>query len=102
MDAYTVNGLDTPQVAQADEFRTKRLFVGLLSSALGVDQTYANEDYNASNAPDSYIIANPDGTFSVQGRARSNLNSRQVAAGLVIPPGLLLLGGLFLLVKLAK
>ena len=102
MDAYAVNGQDTAQVQQADEFRTKRLFVGLLSSALGIDQTYNNDDYYASNAPDQYVIANPDGTFSVQGRARSNLNSASTAAGLVIPPGLLLLGGLFLAAKLLK
>lgn len=102
MNVYNVNGLDTPQVAQADEDRTKRMFIGLLSSALGVDQTYAADDYHVGNAPDQYVIANPDGTYSVQGRARSNLNSGAAAAGLVIPPGLLLLGGLFLAVKLLK
>lgn len=102
MTVYNVNGLDSAQVAQADEDRTKRLFVGFLSSALGVDQTYAADDNFVGNPSDQYYIANPDGTYSVQGRARSNLNSATTAAGLVIPPGLLLLGGLFLAVKLLK
>lgn len=94
MTVYTVNGMTQAQTAQADEERTKRAFVGFLSSALGIDQNYAGEDSYIGSAPDQYVIANPDGSFSVQGRARSSLQSPAAAAGLVIPPGLLLLGGL--------
>lgn len=96
---YNVNGLDSAQVQQSDEERTKRLFVGFLSSALGVDQTYSGSDQHIASAPDQYVIANPDGSYSVVGRSRSNLQSPAVATG--ISP-LLLLGGLFMLWKLVK
>lgn len=96
-------GLTADQVNQADTERTKRLFVGFLSSALGVDQTFANDDMNPTNAPGQYIVANPDGTYSTIGRSQSNLNSAQspINSGLVITPGLILLAvaAFFLLKK---
>lgn len=87
--------LTANQAADSDEQRTKRLFVGFLSSALGVDQTYSGEDGQASSSTGTYTIANPDGTYSVLGQPISNQNTPGVAAG--IPPGFLLLVGLVLL-----
>lgn len=86
-------GLTADQVNAADQERTKRLFVGFLSSALGVDQTFATDDLNPTNAPGQYIVANPDGTYSTVGKSQSNLNSTQtpVSASLAITPGLILL-----------
>ncbi len=82
------------QTAQADEDRTKRLFVGFLSSVLGVDQTMNGVDAvpTAGNSPGQYVIANPDGTFSVQGQSVSNLNIPATVAG--VPVGLLLMAAL--------
>lgn len=86
--------LTANQAANSDEERTKRLFVGFLSSALGVDQTYAGEDGYAASSTGTYTIANPDGTYSVLGQPVSNQNTPAVVAG--IPPGFLLLVGLVL------
>lgn len=82
------------QTAQADEDRTKRAFIGFLSSVLGVDQTLNSTDSMPTSgaAPGQYIIANPDGTYSVQGQSVSNLNIPATVAG--VPIGLLLLAGL--------
>lgn len=82
------------QTAQADEDRTKRLFIGFLSSVLGVDQTLNTADASPTMgaAPGQYVIANPDGTYSVQGQSVSNLNIPATVAG--VPVGLLLLAGL--------
>jgi len=92
------NSLTTDQVNQASEERTKRLFVGFLSSALGVDQTYLNDDAYASSATNQFVIANPDGSYSQVGRSVSN---QQGVAAAGISPLILLLGG-FLLFKLLK
>jgi hypothetical protein len=94
------NSLTTDQVNAASEERTKRLFVGFLSSALGVDQTYTNQDNYVGNSADQFYIANPDGSYSVQGRARSNLQGTQQASG-GIPP-LLIVIGLFLVARALK
>lgn len=95
----SVSSLTAAQVNQADTERTKRAFVGFLSSALGVDQTYAYEDTNVGNLPGQYIIANPDGTYSQLGRASSS--QQAMAGGFVLTPGLLILGALaaFFLLK---
>lgn len=100
MTVYNVNGMDSAQVAQADEDRTKRLFVGFLTSALGVDQTYNGADQVIASAPDQYVIANPNGSYSVLGRSQSNLQSPAASVAGLSP--LVLLGGLFLLFTLAK
>lgn len=68
------------QTAQADEDRTKRLFIGFLTSALGYDQTMTGQDGTVAGPVNQYQIANPDGSFSVQGRSTSNLNSQATAA----------------------
>ena len=78
----------------ADEWRTKRAFVGFLSSVLGVDQTGNNVDYYAANRADQYIIGNPDGSYSALGQPVSNKQAGTVAG---IPTGFLLLAGLALL-----
>ena len=82
------------QTKQADKERTARAFIGFLSSALGVDQTLNSVDASptAGSAPGQYVIANPDGTYSVQGQSVSNLNIPSTVAG--VPVGLLLLAGL--------
>jgi t-SNARE complex subunit (syntaxin) len=98
---YTSQGQASAEVMTADEQRTKRMFVGFLSSALGIDQTYANEDGYVGNASGQYIIANPDGTYSKVGQSVSNQNNGSAAAGLVLTPGLLMVGALiaFLMFK---
>lgn len=68
------------QTAQADEDRTKRLFIGFLTSALGYDQTMTGQDGTVASPVNQYQIANPDGSFSVQGKSSSNLNSNATAA----------------------
>lgn len=102
MTVYNINGLDTAQVQQADETRAKRMFIGLLSGFMGVDQNYTGEDGYIANAPNQFVIANPDGTYSVQGRNQSNLQGIASANTLGIPTVLLLLAGGLLLLKLAK
>ena len=81
---------------RADEERTKRLFVGFLSSVLGVDQTFNGEDGRAQSSANQYIIGNPDGTYSQLGRPVSNVQAGTTVAG--IPTGFLLLVGLALLI----
>lgn len=88
------------QADERDEERTKRQFVGLVASALGVDQSYLSDDARASSMlPDRYIIANPDGTFSTLGQPASNVQraTEPAAAGITITPGLLLIIGAALL-----
>lgn len=103
MDSFSL-GQTSADVAQADEARTKRAFIGLLSSALGVDQIMTTDDAWAANTPGQYVIANPDGTYSKVGQSVSNLNSGNLAAGgFTITPGLLIVGALaFLLFKSLK
>lgn len=79
------------QTRDNDEERTKRLFIGFLSSALGVDQITTDADSSPYGGSPGYTIANPDGTYSALGQPVSNLNAMAApAAG--IPPGLLMLG----------
>ena len=85
----------TDPTYQADDERTRRLFVGFLSSVLGVDQTVNGVDYGAGNRADQYIISNPDGTYSQLGQPVSSQQGRAPVAG--IPTGFLLLAGLALL-----
>jgi hypothetical protein len=89
--AYTATGQTYDAIQQADEDRTKRAFVGFLSSALGIDQTYANDDFLPSNQTGQYIIANPDGSFSQVGRSVSNLQTVQGVPGFVLTPGMVVL-----------
>ena len=79
---------DSINAAGSDEERTKRMFVGFLSSALGVDNLYASTDNQVGNPTGQYIIANPDGTASVQGQPVSN---RQSVAATGLSPGMMLL-----------
>ena len=79
MDRTGANLVDLQ--AQADEERTKRSFIGFLSSALGVDQNYATDDMYASNRVGQYRIANPDGTVSALGRSSSNVQSTGLMVG---------------------
>lgn len=78
---------------EADEERTKRQFVGLIASALGVDQNYVGEDGRAVSPTGRFIIANPDGTWSELGQPVSSSQgiAQPAAAGLVITPGMLLI-----------
>lgn len=101
MDSYSTGQLSA-ETAQADEARTKRAFIGFLSSALGVDQVMTSDDAFPVNTPGQYIIANPDGTYSKVGQSVSNLNSASVG-GFTVTPGLLVMGLLgFLLFKAIK
>lgn len=92
------SALTADQEQAADEDRTKRLFIGFLTSALGVDQTYIGADGQPASQTGQYTILNPDGSYSVQGQSVSNQNT--VAGALGLSPGLLLLIGLaFFLLK---
>lgn len=91
----TQAALTADQTEQADEVRTKRLFIGFLSSVLGVDQTLNGQDGAPVRTTGQYLIANPDGTYSVLGQSVSNQNTAAAtAAGFPVP--LLLLVGVFL------
>lgn len=85
---------DVLAAQQADEDRTKRLFIGFLSSALGVDQTMHGEDSVPSRGTGDYIIANPDGSYSALGQPVSNLNRAPAQTVQGLPVGLLMLAGL--------
>lgn len=86
---------------QADEERTKRLFVGFLSSALGVDQTYIGEDAMPGGRPGQYLSVNPvSGNYSVMGQSVSSQNGlRAGASGLSVGTLLLLAAVVYLVVK---
>lgn len=87
------------QTDQQDQARVSRAFVGFLSSVLGVDQPLTSDDAYAAQRTGQYVIANPDGSYSIQGQAVSNRQAG-AAAGLVLSPTLLLLAGLaFLLLR---
>lgn len=90
---YEVNsGLVADQVSAADEERTKRAFVGFLSSVLGVDQTMTSADGQVGNATGQYVIAdNRNGNYSTLGQPVSNQNAGMSIAG--VPLGLILLAG---------
>lgn len=87
------------QTEQQDQMRVSRAFVGFLSSVLGVDQPLTTDDAIAAQRTGQYVIANPDGSYSVQGMSVSNRQA-SAQAGLVLSPTLLLLAGLaFLLLR---
>jgi hypothetical protein len=90
---------DATLTQDADLERTKRAFVGFLSSVLGVDQSYSRQDAYIGNRADQFTIADPQGNFSQVGQPVSNLNQPLAAAG--VTPGMLLLvaGLVFLLAK---
>ena len=89
--------MDTSRAERdSDEDRTKRAFIGFLSSALGVDNVYTGDDTGLGTNPGQYSIANPDGTVSVLGQPVSNTQRGAAPTGLTITPGLLLLIGLVL------
>jgi hypothetical protein len=77
---------DADQIREADEQRTKRMFVGLMASLLGVqDQTYTTDDNQARGQVGQFTIANPDGGVSVQGQPVSNMNTVTAVAGIPVP-----------------
>lgn len=90
--------VDSINAAQSDEERSKRMFVGFLTSALGADNIYAGTDNQVGNRSDQYIIANPDGTASALGQPVSNRQS--IVAQDISPLTLLLVvAGLVWLVR---
>jgi hypothetical protein len=74
--------------SEDDTTRAMRFFVGLGNSITGNDQTYVGTDGYAVNSAGQYMIANPNGTQSVLGLSRSNLQGVQGAAA----PSLITLG----------
>lgn len=84
---------------QAHEQRSKVLFLGFLSSVLGVDQNMVADDGLPMNTADRYQIANGMGGVSVAGQPISNQQTPLAAAG--VSPGMLLLfaGLVFLLAR---
>lgn len=84
--------------AAQDEQRTKRLFVGMIASALGVDQNYSADDGQVYQRTGQYTIANSDGGAAILGQSVSNGNTVTQVAG--IPVGWIVLAGLaFLLMR---
>lgn len=91
------SALVADQEAMADEARTKRLFIGFLSSVLGVDQTMVSADGTPASNTGQYVYANPNGTYSVQGQPVSNLNTGSASLPATVagfPTGLVILAGL--------
>lgn len=81
-----------------DEERTKRLFVGFLSSALGVDQTYVGEDGFVGQRTGQGISVNPvTGHYSVEGQTTSSQGGFRVRQNGVSGTTLLLIAGLIYL-----
>lgn len=75
---------------QTDASVTTRLFAGFLNSIVGAENNYVGEDASVGNPTGQYVIANPDGSVSVVGQARSNLQGASMPTG--TPPLLMLLG----------
>lgn len=86
---------------ESDLTRTLRLFTGLSNTIVGADQNMNGEDPFASNRTGQYTIANPDGTYSVMGMPRSNLQTPMAAsaAGASLMPLLLIAGVVYFLVR---
>lgn len=61
-----------PIVQAQDEQRTARSFISFLSTAMGVDQTYASQDGYAVNMPRQYQSIGPNGLVGVEGTSRSS------------------------------
>ena len=87
----SATSLQVDQAEGADEQRTKRLFIGVLSSVLGVDQTYSGEDGSPSSRTGTYSIANPDGTYSQLGQPVSNHTTNPISQLTGIPAGWLMI-----------
>lgn len=79
------------QAEDADEARTKRLFVGVFASLLGVEQNYITDDGRVIGPVNQFTIANPDGGAAVVGQPISNTNTVSAVGG--IPIGWLMLAG---------
>lgn len=78
---------------ESDVSRTERLFVGFLNSIVGPDNSYAGQDAVPYGSNGQFYVANPDGSMSVLGQPRSNLQGT-IKTG--VPPLLILAGiGLF-------
>ena len=55
-----------------DQNRVARAFVSFVSSAIGNDQTYANQDGYAVNQPRQYQTIGPGGLVGIEGTSISN------------------------------
>ena len=53
--------------------RAMRSFVGLSTTIVGPEQNLNGEDPMVAQPTGQFVIANPDGTASVQGIAKSNV-----------------------------
>lgn len=95
----------TAEAEAADRERVFRTFVGFTAGLLGVDQTNLNDDAVAGNRTGQYIVANPNGAYSVQGQSVSNQQSllgTTASGSLVLSPVLLLIGGALLYFAFSK
>ena len=77
-------------IAQQDDQRTKRAFIGFLSSALGMDQSYSGQDSQAVNVPRQYQTIGLNGAVGVEGAAVSSAQRQAV----MLSPTVLILGAL--------
>ncbi len=90
-----------------DEEKAVSLFLGMGNTITGPDQTYVGMDGTAVNQTGQFRMANPDGSYSVQGLPRSNLQTfgaaQSVNVGGFQLPGVLVLAGLgSLIMKVVK
>lgn len=75
-----------------DLTRAMRSFVGLGVSIVGPDQNLNGEDPVATQPTGQFVIANPDGTQSVQGLAKSNVQRVTDAKPSGVSPMVMLAG----------
>jgi hypothetical protein len=71
---------------QADQLRPFRQFIGLLNQTVGNDQTFSGQDAYSYNLPGQFSAVGPYST-SIEGRPVVTARG-----GVVIPPGLMLIG----------
>ena len=77
----------------SDLTRAMKSFVGLSTTIVGPDQNFNGEDPLVAQRTGQFVIANPNGTQSVQGLARSNVQGKsQTAATSGTSPKLVLSG----------
>lgn len=82
-------------IQQQDDLRPVRMFVNLVSGALGIEQTIAETDNGVGTRSGQYQTVSPYGV-SVEGRPVSNLQT----AAITLPFSLILLAGIgFLVLK---
>jgi len=84
-------------MSAADDERTKRMFVSALSSAMGLEQSYASQDGNAVNTTSQYQVIGPSGV-GIEGKPISTAQPTVLG----FPVGMLVIGALIVFFALKK